>query len=90
MKGKDTDYVYFDFAKAFDKTVHGIIFHKLRDLNVTGKLGEWLLDFLHGKIQYIVVNSFLSATILVISCIPQRLVLGSLLFIIIGEGMAVW
>ena len=33
------DMVYLDFAKAFDKVDHGILFHKLRDLGITGRLG---------------------------------------------------
>ncbi|GAB1597698.1 hypothetical protein Ahia01_000046400, partial [Argonauta hians] len=47
----DVDVIYLDFANAFDKVDHGVICHKLRDLGVTGKLGEWIYDFLTNRTQ---------------------------------------
>ena len=32
------DIIYLDFAKAFDKVDHGLLFHKLKKLGICGKL----------------------------------------------------
>ena len=42
-EGKNVDVVYTDFAKAFDKCDHGIIAHKLKDLE---SLGKWVAIFI--------------------------------------------
>ena len=39
-EGENVDVI--DFAKAFDKVVHGILLHKLKDIGITGKFGQWL------------------------------------------------
>ena len=39
------DMVYLDFAKAFDKVDHGVLLHKIKMLDITGKLGVWLYHF---------------------------------------------
>ena len=36
--GGSVDMVYLDFSKAFDKVDHGILFHKLKALGITGHL----------------------------------------------------
>ena len=36
--------VYLDFAKAFDKVDHSVLFHKIKMLGITGKLGLWPLS----------------------------------------------
>ena len=43
--------IYLDFSKAFDKVDHGILLHKLRDLDITGSLGLWFFHFLNNR-QY--------------------------------------
>ena len=48
-----TDMIYLDFAKAFDKVDHGVLLHKLKQLGITGKLGNWLLSFLSNRNHYI-------------------------------------
>ena len=40
-----TNMIYLDFAKAFDKVDHGVLLHKLKQLGITRKLGNWLLSF---------------------------------------------
>ena len=48
-EGKATDTIYLDFAKAFDKVDHDILYHKLKALDVSGKLGIWIREFLFGR-----------------------------------------
>ena len=44
----DTDVVYLDFEKAFDKVDHQILLTKLKGYNINGKLHEWLTEYLHN------------------------------------------
>ena len=55
MLGKDpsVDMVYLDFAKSFDKVDHGILLHKLKDLDITGKLGVWFFHFLFNRSHFV-------------------------------------
>ena len=36
------DVVYTDFSKAFDKVETGVLLQKIKDCNITGKVGCWL------------------------------------------------
>ena len=55
-KGKNTDVIYLDFAKAFDKVDFGILLHKLKSHGVSGKLGVWLSSFFNDRTQQVVIN----------------------------------
>ena len=35
------DMIYLDFSNAFDKVDFGILFHKMKDMGLTGKFGQW-------------------------------------------------
>ena len=43
------DMIYLDFSKAFDKVDFGILFHKMKDMGITGKLGKWFYHFLDNR-----------------------------------------
>ena len=89
--GDNIDSVYLDFSKAYDKVDHGILIHKLRKLGITGKLGRWILGFLSGRRQEVLVRGHKSRSSILISGVPQGSVLGPLLFLIfigdISEGV---
>ena len=47
------DMVYLNFAKTFDKVDHDILRHKVKDLSITGKLGQWFYYFLTNRKHFV-------------------------------------
>ena len=79
---ENVDVVYLDFSKAFDRVDHTILIHKLKKYGISGKILKWIISFLTGRTQRVMVNTFLSKESEVLSGVPQGSVLGPLLFLI--------
>ena len=71
-----------DFSKAFDKVAHPRLVHKLEYYGVREKLLIWLESFLNNQTQQVVVEGEFSTPCEVFSGVPQRSVLGAVLFLI--------
>ena len=78
----DTDSIYLDYSKAFDKVDHNLLLSKLQKYKFHPMLIKWLKSFLTDRSQEVVVGGCHSLSAAIVSGVPQGTVLGPVLFII--------
>ena len=78
----DTDSIYLDFAKAFDKVNHKLLLKKVWAYGIRGKVYSWIESFLTERTQVVGVNGVYSFIAVVLSGVPQGTVIGPILFLI--------
>ena len=74
------DVIFVDFSKAFDRVPHEYLLYKLLAHGITGKVLDWIRDFLVGRSVTVRVNEALSETVMCGNGVPHGSVLGPVLF----------
>ena len=86
--GKQTDVVYMDMSKAFDKVHHKYLISKLRKVyGISGKLLRWFESYLTNRKQRVTVLGATSSARPVLSGVPQGSILGPILFLLYANDM---
>ena len=77
-----TDIIFLDFAKAFDKVYHQGLLKKAYYYGICGHTFKWIESFLDNRSQQVVIDGHFSIDAKITSGVPQGSVLGPLLFLI--------
>jgi len=75
-EGYGIDLIYLDYRKAFDTVPHARLIEKLISLGISGKLLDWIANFLHLRKMRVRVRISFSEWVEVLSGVPQGSVLG--------------
>ena len=81
-KKPSTIAVFLDFSKAFDTVNHEILMSKLQHNGIRGVILSWFKSYLSNRKQYVSIKNFSSFMSNITLGVPQRSVLGTVLFLL--------
>jgi hypothetical protein len=81
-EGMEVRVVFCDISKAFDQVWHKGLLRKLESIGIRGSLLSWVKNYLSEKKQRVVINNSTSSWHDINAGVPQRSILGPLLFIV--------
>lgn len=73
---KQTDTIYTDFKKVFDRVPHDILLKKLAVYGFSGSMLNWMKSYLKDQLYYVMLEGFLSNKLTILSGMPQGSHLG--------------
>ena len=80
--GFQTDVIFLDLSKAFDKVPHHRLCAKLKHYGIRGPILTWIHDFLSNRHHRVILDGNFSDIHPVISGVPQGTILAPLLFLV--------
>ena len=86
--GGQTDVIYLDMAKAFDRVPHEKLFYKLEMLGLRNPLLAWIKDYLTNTRHRVIIEGTASGWKRVTSGVPQGSVIGLILFLVYVNDIA--
>jgi hypothetical protein len=69
-------------SKAFDTVNHYILFEKLQHYGICGKALDWFKSYFSNRFQFVQYNGVCSQKMIIQCGVPQRSILGPLLFLL--------
>ena len=80
--------VFLDFSKAFDTVNFETLYSKLECYGIRGAALEWIKNYLYERKQFVVFDEQKSDMLKIQCGVPQRSILGPLLFLLYVNDIA--
>ena len=86
--GSSTVALFIDFRKAFDCLQYPILLAKIKALNFSQQIVDWLEDYLNNRSQSVAANGGTSTPRCIKQGVPQGSILGPLLYLMYANDIA--
>ena len=95
LKWLDSSFDYvrifsFDLSKAFDSVPHDMLCSKLKTLDINPYVTNWIISFLQGRKQRVVVDGIVTDYLNINRGVPWGTVFGTILFSIMVNDIKVF